>query len=97
MSSNGTMLDNAYHELEIVKERIHRAMIDCLPVGCCVTWIVTRNGIEHHQFGEVIRHGYDDTVFVENETTGKLRRLSARQLEFVHSSIDDALEPEVLG
>jgi hypothetical protein len=84
VSSNGKMLDAAYRDLDSAKDRVHRAMLDCLPIGCCATWVVTRNGTEYRQFGEVKRHGYDDTIFVLNDRTLKLRRLSAYQLEFVH-------------
>lgn len=77
------ILGSAYAELRRAQDRVHNVTLDCLPVGCYVSWMVTRGEDHYRQLGMVVRHGYDDTIFVENEATGKLRRLSARHVRFV--------------
>jgi hypothetical protein len=79
------ILSDAYVALHRAQERVHNAMIDCLPVGSCVTWVVNRGDAKYAQFGVVVRHGYGDTLFVKNIDTGKLRRFTAQKVCIVSS------------
>ncbi len=65
MSAKLDTLRKAYHDLQASKSALEVAAQTAFPVGASVCWKRNHNV----QAGRVLRHGYQDRLYVKNQET----------------------------